>query len=211
MKPLVVFDLDGTLADSRAAILQSFAVACEAVGKPRLADQAVLELVGLPLVEMLSRLVPEDTEVALDAYRQAYPRLEDEHTRLFDGVASLLDALGDGGHALAIATGKSRKGLVHTCANLRLACRMQAMLSTDDVSRGKPHPDMLLAVLEACAATPGQAVMVGDTTFDMAMARAARVRGVGVSWGSHDEKRLREAGASTVVHSPEALLEVLLQ
>jgi phosphoglycolate phosphatase len=128
---------------------------------------------------------------------------------LFAGMAEVLAALADGGWTLGVATGMSQRGLEHCLASHGLTHRF-VTLQTADYHPSKPHPAMLEAALAEAFADAAHAVMIGDTAFDMAMARSAGVRGIGVDWGYHDAQELRDAGAEYIALTPQDLQEYLL-
>ena len=205
---LAVFDLDGTLSDSQRAIVSTFQEVA-ARHDVALASARVVELIGLPLEVMFSRLMPgRDTPALVAAYRGAYLRHDAEHTRLFEGVPGVLDRLQASGWRLAVATSKRQSGAEASVT--RLGIRERFSLVTGDVPerRSKPHPDMLQHVLSTLRVEPSQAVMIGDTTFDLQMAQAAGVAAIGVSWGMHGPERLAPYGP--VAQTPEALAALVL-
>ena len=129
---------------------------------------------------------------------------------LFAGMADVLDALRGAGWTLGVATGMSDRGLAHCLATHGLTGHF-VTLQTADRHPSKPHPAMLEAALFDAAAEPAQAVMIGDTVFDIDMGRAAGVRAVGVDWGYHEAEELLRAGAEWVAPDPAALLAHLLR
>jgi phosphoglycolate phosphatase len=212
---LAVFDCDGTLVDGQREICTAMDEAFGSLGMPPPHHGAVRRAVGLSLPQTMRLLAPEETgamQAALvEAYKAAY-----RHAReagrvtepLFAGIRPVLDALRAQGWDLGVATGKSMRGLKHCLAVNDLADHF-VTLQTADHHPSKPHPAMLEAALDEGHALPGNAVMIGDTTYDVAMARAAGVRAVGVSWGYHPAIELMAAGADTVATSPGELLEIL--
>lgn len=204
---LVVFDCDGTLVDGQHAICAAMAEAFQShrLGSPDPRD--VRRVVGLPLVEAVRRLAPAGdarlcAALAL-AYKESFHRLRqrpDYFEPLFPGAAEVLSQLGKLGYRLGIATGKSGKGLAATLERHGLS-RHFAVLKTSDDGPGKPSPHMLLYAMSDTGADPGTTVMIGDTVFDMEMARSARVSAVGVAWGYHDSAELEAAGADAVVNA----------
>jgi phosphoglycolate phosphatase len=204
---LIVFDVDGTLVDSQHVIVSTVRSAFEHFGLPQPTDDAIRRIVGLRLVEGLARLAPTlaaDEVVALaDAYRatfQARRATPDPTETLFPGVRAMLEALRDAGFQLGVATGKSRRGLLALLESHALA-EFFVTLQTGDVPPGKPHPAMLLRALDEAGVAPAEAAMIGDTTFDIAMARAAGTLPVGVAWGNHPPEELTAAGAVHLVAS----------
>ena len=213
---LCVLDCDGTLVDSQHVIVAAMADAWGACGRavPPDAD-AVRRVVGLSLDVAIGRLAPDGDGDALaalaDGYRQAFRRLHQDPALiepLFPGVAEALDAAEAAGFLLGIATGKGRRGLQASLERHGLLDRFVTLQTADDAA-GKPAPDMLLRAMAETGADPACTVMVGDTTFDMIMARAARVPAVGVSWGYHGADELSAAGAAVVIDSFDALAAAL--
>jgi len=193
---LVVFDLDGTVVDSTKALLQAHDAAWMALGLKRPTDEAILELIGLPLVHTMRTLAPhEDAEALADAYSAAYVAASTEHECLFDGMRALMARP----FRAAVATGKSQRGADRAVKQHGLADRFEVVLGGDSVPNPKPHPDMLHAIKEATGTK--DLVMVGDTTYDLEMAHAAGVKAIGVSWGHHSVERLLKW--APVVHSVE--------
>ncbi|MDU8912224.1 HAD-IA family hydrolase [Aestuariicoccus sp. MJ-SS9] len=199
---LVVFDVDGTLVDSQADILAAMTAAFARVDRAAPARDDILGIVGLSLPEAIGQLVPgiatPERREMVAAYKDAYIELRaqngaDVSSPLYPHVRGVLDQL----HTipevlLGVATGKSRRGL----NKLMEAHQMGSMFVTQhcaDDHPSKPHPSMLRAALDDTGLEPRQAVMVGDTSYDMEMARAAGLLAIGVSWGYHGRDRLREA------------------
>lgn len=214
---LAVFDCDGTLIDGQASICAAMDAAFAAGGLPAPDRHLVRRMVGLSLPQAVLRLAPdieaERQDLMVEAYKQAFraARASGELSQpLFDGIRKVLDALRSNGWTLAVATGMSRRGLDHCLASHGLL-RHFASLQTADDHPSKPHPQMLQAALFEAAAQPGDAVMIGDTAYDMQMALGAGARGVGVGWGYHDPRELVDAGAEFVADNPAELEEYLLR
>ncbi len=197
---LVVFDVDGTLVDSQAHILASLEGAFAAADRPMPSRDTALSIVGLSLPIALRRLVPDADEAEADRMVEAY-KASFQHIRLSDAAASplypgtraMLDGLArDTSLQIGLATGKSRRGLDHLIGLHALESYFVTQQVADD-HPSKPHPSMLLAALDATGTDARDAVMVGDTEFDMEMGRAAGYRTVGVSWGYHARERLTAA------------------
>lgn len=212
---LVVFDCDGTLVDSQAAICASMDQAFAAAGLPLPDRNAVRRIVGLSLPQALARLAPDASEDsrahALAAYKASFRSARSEGTLdepLYPGIAALLHRLHTGGARLGVATGKSDRGLA-ACLARHSVRELFATFQTADRHPSKPHPAMLEAALFEAEVGAHEAVMVGDTVFDVAMARAAGVRAIGVAWGYHEPAELLEAGACGVAESTEEL-EILI-
>ncbi len=217
---LAVFDLDGTLVDSLHIIVEAMTNACELHGLPPLPSEQVRRIVGLPLLEAIAILLPgEDASRHGDlaqSYRGAFHDLRqgpDFEEPLYPGALSALDALESAGFLLGIATGKSHRGLVKTLESHELESRF-VTLQTADQGPGKPAPHMLHRALAEAGADTVDSVMIGDTVFDMEMARAAGVPAIGVAWGYHESGDLLDSGAALVVEhfddvpaAAESLLE----
>jgi phosphoglycolate phosphatase len=211
---LAVFDCDGTLVDSQHNIVAAMAAAWRAQGLQPLAASSVRRVVGLPLLEAISRLHPlGSAEVHLsltDNYKKAFHcmRQEPDHREpLYPGTVEALDAMEAAGYLLAVATGKSRRGLDATLERHGLEGRFMALKTADD-GPGKPHPHMLEEAMADAGAAPDSTVMIGDTVFDIEMAGNAKVRSIGVSWGYHDPDELRVAGAAGVIDEFGELAEM---
>ena len=195
---LVVFDLDGTVVDSTEALLKAHEAAFATIGRARPADPEILELVGLPLLQTMQTLAPnQDAQKLALAYSTAYKDTARQHERLFPGMAELLARP----FRAAVATGKSQNGAERSVNRHGLGDRFEIVLGANSVQNPKPYPDLLHAIMEAAGTS--DLVMVGDTTYDLEMAHAAGVRAIGVSWGHHSVKRLEKW--APVVHSVEAL------
>ena len=202
---LAVFDCDGTLVDSQHSIIAAMTAAWRVHGLDAPDARAVRRIVGLPLEIGIARLLPEgdedDFERLSHHYRAAAYELrqgEEYSEPLFPGAIEALDALEAAGYMLGVATGKSRRGLDATLESHRLTGKF-ATLQTGDAALGKPAPDMLLRAMAETGAGPGTTAMIGDTSFDMSMARSAGAVAIGVSWGYHGEDELRESGAERVL------------
>ncbi len=199
---LVVFDLDGTVVDSTQALLKAHDAAWACLGLPRPSDETILDLVGLPLLQTMRTLAPDqDPEALVEAYSRAYLETSVQHERLFEGMAQLLARP----FRAAVATGKSQRGAERAVNQHGLGQRFEIVLGANSVPRPKPNPDLLHAIMEATGTK--DLVMIGDTTYDLEMAHSAGVKAIGVSWGHHSVARLREW--APVVDSVAALGKLL--
>lgn len=215
MSRLVVFDCDGTLVDGQAAICQTMEAAFASTGLVAPDRNMVRRMVGLSLPYALRELAPdasdEQRHAVVEAYKTGFRDLRLSgalREPLYDGIAGLIDELSGEGWQLAVATGKSDRGL-HACLDTHGIRHRFVSLQTADRHPSKPHPAMLEAALFEAAVQPGDAVMIGDTSFDMEMAVAAGVRAIGVAWGYHEAHELREAGAIAVAETAEELGELI--
>lgn len=204
---LAVFDVDGTLVDSRATIHRAATEAARAVGLPAPAYDAVRQIVGLSLRDALAVLEPGLDEATLDAFtrefQESFRRMHAEpgfHEPLYAGAAETVARLKADGWLLAMATGNSRRGVLRVLDNYGWHTAFDTTHCADD-GPGKPHPSMLIEAMKATGAEPGQTVMIGDTGHDMRMAVNARVRPQGVAWGFHTAEEVLAAGAVHVAAS----------
>ena len=204
---LVVFDWDGTLIDSAGAIVGCIQAACRDLGLPVPEPERARHVIGLGLADSLSHAIPglppsEYPRVA-ERYRHHFTAV-DANLSLFPGTREMLAGLRGNGHALAIATGKSRAGLARALANTGLKDLFDATRCADQCAP-KPAPDMLLELLDEVAAAPDRAVMIGDTSHDLEMATNAGVAAVAVGYGAHDPSRLAALAPLALVGSTEEL------
>ena len=212
---LAVFDCDGTLVDGQADVCEAMDAAFAAQGLAPPDRHLTRRMVGLSLPEAMRKLLPgggPDVHDTLAAhYRDAYRARRtagvlDEP--LFDGVAALLERLSGAGWLLGVATGKSDRGLA-LCLSTHGIAGHFVTLQTADRHPSKPHPAMLQAAMDAVGAKASETAMIGDTAYDIAMARAAGVRAIGVSWGYHPPSELIASGAQAVADNAAALFELL--
>jgi phosphoglycolate phosphatase len=204
---LCVFDCDGTLVDSQQTIIACMGGAFERHGLERPEPDSVRRVVGLPLDVAIARLHPDAdsdlNEQLVIGYRDAFFALRGEggvEEPLYPGTIEILEGLAQSGWILGIATGKGHRGLVLTLEAHGIKDKF-ATLQTADRAQGKPSPDMVLRAMEETGVRCEETVMIGDTTFDMEMARAGGVHAVGVAWGYHDPDELIAAGAVTVART----------
>jgi len=210
---LIVFDVDGTLIDSQHLIVAAQGLAFAEHGLPAPSRAESLSVVGLSLPQAFRRLVGDDGPVdgLSESYRRAFNtlRLDPSYEEpLFPGMEALLRRLhGRGDVKLGIATGKARRGVDRLIETHGWQGWFATTQSADDAP-SKPDPAMLLQAMAETGVTPDTTVMIGDTTFDMAMAVSAGAAAIGVAWGYHPPGALFSAGAATVVESAGALGEL---
>ena len=212
---LALFDCDGTLVDGQAGVCNAMDQAFADVGLVAPDRHLVRRIVGLSLPQAIHQLAPEASEAQqaeIDmAYRSRFRAAREAGVLvepLYDGIADLVVTLAEEGWVLGVATGKSQRGLEHCLATHGLT-RHFATLQTADAHPSKPHPAMIFAALAETGAQSETCVMIGDTAFDMAMAKAAGVRGLGVDWGYHTAAELTRAGAEAVAANPAHLKELI--
>lgn len=205
MNRLALFDCDGTLVDSQAAICRAMDESFAMVGLAPPDRHATRRIVGLSLLEAMRALLPDaehDLHLALtDHYKRAFQRHRADglvEEPLFEGIADALERLQAAGWLLGVATGKSDRGLALCLERHGLTARF-VTLQTADRHPSKPHPAMLEAAMADAGAAPETTVMIGDTSFDMMMAVKGGAHALGVDWGYHTGDELRAAGALDVL------------
>jgi phosphoglycolate phosphatase len=211
---LVLFDVDGTLVDSQNIIVAAQRAAFQAHGLEPPSRERSLSIVGITLVQAMATLAgpKAPAESIAETYKQVFNELRKDPAYaepLFPGAAEVLERLAAREDVrLGICTGKSRRGVAHLIDTHGWE-RFFTVIKTADDAPSKPDPGMILQAMEETGASPSETCMIGDTTFDMQMARAAGATPIGVSWGYHPVAAVREAGAALIVDSYPELGRVL--
>jgi phosphoglycolate phosphatase len=212
---LVVFDCDGTLVDSQHNIVAGMIAAWRRHGLPEPTPEQIRRQVGLTLEIGIARVLESDDPVIIanlaEAYREIVRQLRSRaelHEPLFDGIRDLIEALDAPEIFLGVATGKNLVGLEHTLQELGLRDRFHT-LQTPDHCRSKPDPHMVLRAMSETATAADRTAVIGDTTFDIEMARSAGATAIGVNWGYHAVEELQAAGANAVLKHPSELIHCL--
>lgn len=210
---LIAFDWDGTLFDSTAIIVRCIQAAVRDVGGTVPTDKEASYVIGMALTQALAHAAPDIppakyTELA-NRYRFHYIQHQDDLS-LFEGVLPLLNDLRERGHLLAVATGKSRRGLDEALHSVQLKGVFDGSRTADQTA-GKPHPLMLQELMAEFDVPPGRLLMIGDTTHDLQMALNAGCASVGVSYGAHEPEVFHELRPLSIVHSVRELHDWLLQ
>jgi phosphoglycolate phosphatase len=212
---LIMFDFDGTLVDSQGAIVAAMTEAFRGAGLADPDAAAVRRVVGLSLTAAVGALMPEATAATVadvtERYRRAFLVLRgrpDFHEPLFPGARAALESLDHPEVLLGIATGKARRGLLSSLERHGLSDRFVTLKTADD-GPSKPHPEILRSAMAEFDVEPRDTVVVGDTIFDVQLARNARAHALGVSWGYHEAAELAAAGAARVIDSFKELLPAL--
>lgn len=204
---LLVFDWDGTLADSTALIARAIQQTCRDLGLPAPDDRSARHVIGLGHRDAISLVAPalaaSDIGRFTERYRLHY-LVGDADIPLFPGVVDMLEELERRGFLLAVATGKTRLGLARALAQHRIAHLFVASRCADETF-SKPHPAMLLALMELTGATRNETLMIGDTTHDLDLARNAGVDALAVSYGAHPAAGLAAMAPLATVQSLEEL------
>ena len=213
---LILFDCDGTLVDSQHMIFAAMNRAFGGLGMADRSRHAVLGIIGLSLPEAINRLVEDEERDAVpalcEAYRQAFGELRAGPSvaePMFDGARDMILELCENDDVLlGIVTGKSQRG-VRVFLDREQLHECFVTIQTADDAPSKPHPAMIERAMAETGARAAQTVVIGDTTFDMRMARNAGVRGIGVDWGYHRSSALIEAGASALAEDFAHLWDLL--
>lgn len=208
---LIVFDWDGTLMDSAAMIVDSVQQAARDLGLTPPDTERARHIIGLGLADALRHALPDLPDARypelVARYRHHYLS-RDHQLALFGGVKSMLRVLHEEGYRLAVATGKSRVGLERAFENSGLGGYFHASRCADECP-SKPHPQMLLELMDVLAAAPERTLMIGDTTHDLLMAKSAGVDAVAVSYGAHEAATLMALQPLYCAHSVPALADWL--
>ncbi|MBL4907353.1 MAG: HAD-IA family hydrolase [Sneathiella sp.] len=213
---LVVFDCDGTLVDSQYNIINCMTSAFNACGLKEPKDADVRSIIGLNLDQAIHQLMQDKDDLELlgqlvDGYKNAFrvQRLEPDHQEpLYAGALDALKLLDDAGTLMGVATGKSLRGL-RAVIDMHDLNQFFMTLQTPDHNPGKPHPQMLEKAMSDAGTDPANTYMIGDTSYDMMLAKNAGCHAIGVSWGYHDEEMLRESGADHLIHNYSELFGIV--
>ncbi len=212
---LALFDCDGTLVDGQANHCLAMEAAFRDNDLTPLPRMETRRVIGLSLLESMRILAPDagdDTHRNLaDGYKQAFHAMRLRgaiEEPLYDGIADLLAGLTSEGWQLGVATGKSDRGL-NSCLEYHGILPLFVTLQTADRHPSKPHPAMVHQAMAEAGASADRTIMIGDTSFDMEMGRAARCRTIGVTWGYHSEPELRRSGANIIAHDMAELRAAL--
>ncbi len=208
---LLIFDWDGTLMDSAGAIAACIQAACADMNLPVPSREEARHVIGLGLREALAHLYPDlpdaDHPQLADHYRRHF-LAQDHEIPLFEGARELIVELHAGGYQLAVATGKARRGLDRAFGHTGLERYFHASRTADETF-SKPHPAMIEELLEELMVAPDRALMIGDTSHDLEMARNAGIRGLAAGYGAHPAADLDKYGALEVCTSFAALADWL--
>lgn len=207
---VIIFDWDGTLVDSTARIIDSMQLASVKVGMPKLTNYAIQQIIGLGLPEALKKLWPEILDEQLQQMRLLYSANfsihSDVHADFFPQAHDFFEELQGLGYVLAVATGKTRKGLDEMLDGMNVR-DIFAITRCADETTSKPDPHMLQEILAELELSSEQALMIGDTSFDLDMAKAINIDSVGMTHGAHESEVLVASGAKFLCHSLNDLLD----
>ena len=210
---LIIFDFDGTLADTRQLIVETMQQTIQALELTPCTDEQCASMIGLPLKQAFIELIPMSDEMG-DRCVDTYRRIFNENNALyviptFPNVIDTLFRLSAEGYILTIASSRSRKSLLDFVHTMHLEEIFSYILGADDVILSKPHPEPVLRTLEAFDCSPEEALVVGDMKYDIEMGRRAGIRTCGVTYGNGSPQDLREAGADFIVNNFEEILTLI--
>lgn len=213
---LIVFDFDGTLADTTALILWTYRAAIGSLGFASRTGAECRATIGLPLREGFRQLYPDCTEAGLDNCTATYRRIFNDNKawlvpKLYPGVKPTLEALHSHGIEMSVASSRSNASLMEFCSANGLTPFFKLVLGADDVARAKPDPEPVLRTLAALGHEPASTLVVGDMPVDIAMGRGAGCRTVGVAYGNSGREELSCAGADWVIGAFPELLAYVMQ
>jgi len=215
---LVIFDADGTLINSQAIILEGLNLSLREFGYQPPSDQAMLATIGLTLDVLFAKLLDRPVDDEIRAMVLYYKRcavdllkVPELQSQLFEGIDEMLEILASQPETfLAIATGKSRRGLTRMIEAFGYEDKFIALRTSDDCP-SKPHPAMILECCEIAGCDSSQTVMIGDSNYDMQMAVQAGTKALGVSWGYQPAERLLQSGADAIVDQPVNIPDAINQ
>jgi phosphoglycolate phosphatase len=213
---LFVFDFDGTLSDSAAFICHIMQQAFMAHDKPIPTNKMIRHIIGITLEQAIVQLMPSLSEVDSVSISQHYKRIFREHRTqntmhddLFEGTIDILTHIQKSPHIAGIATGKSLRGLNAELDRHQIR-HFFIGYQTSDIHPSKPHPAMLQAMIDQANSRPQDTIMIGDTSYDMQMAKSVGAMAIGVSWGCHDSDTLKQAGANKIIDHFSELKEFII-
>lgn len=211
---LIIFDFDGTLADTTESILATYRMSIQALGADFRNDAQCQSTIGLPLKEGFRQLYPGSSDSWLDECVATYRRIFTENKsrlvpHLYPGVREALHKLSDLGIEMSVASSRSRASLVEFCDDSDIARYFSLILGADDVTCAKPHPEPVLVTLGRLGKYAADTIVVGDMHVDIAMGRGAGCRTVGVTYGNSSSSALIQAGADSLIDSFSELLSLV--
>ena len=210
---LIILDFDGTLADTRGLIVKTMQQTLEALGLESRTDDQCAAMIGLPLKQAFTHLLPMTDEMG-ERCVETYRRIFNENNALyviptFPHVIETLHQLHEQGYTLTIASSRSNRSLMEFVNDMHLNEIIPYVLGAEDVTRAKPHPEPVLQTLKVYGCKPEDALVVGDTWYDIEMGRRAGVRTCGVTYGNGTREELSDAGADFLIDDFGELVSIL--
>lgn len=207
----ILFDFDGTLVDSAPGIVKTMEETFIRLSVEVPSDEAMRATIGLPLrdaLQLVGKLNDEDADKATALYRELFSIYEVGYIKVFPKVADTLDELHKEGMRMAIVTSRDRKSMELVAGKRNLTSYFETQVTGADGIKAKPAPDMVLALLEKMHLEADEALVVGDTTFDIEMGNSAGCRTVAVSYGNHTREKLQSVNPSFIIDSFDELLRI---
>lgn len=213
---LIIFDFDGTLADTTATILRTYHMAIREMGIEKRTDEECKATIGVPLIEGFRQLYPDFSDTELDKCVATYRRIfnankTDLIPKLYPGVKDTLEELSKMGIQMSVASSRSRDTLVEFCDDNDITHYFSLILGADDVPQAKPNPAPVLLTLNRLGKDAAHTFVVGDMPVDIAMGRSAGCRTVGVTYGNSTRHALETAGATFIIDSIPELIGCVIQ
>ncbi|MFO7780818.1 MAG: HAD family hydrolase [Spirochaetia bacterium] len=208
----VVFDFDGTVADTRSSIISTFEETFRRLELPYPGEETIAATIGIPLhisFQVAADMSEDESNAATEVYREVFRDRELVDVRLFDGMREVLDELSRRGMPLGIASSRSRPSLSRLIDYLGLTDHFGVVAGREDAPREKPYPDLLLGVARALGIEPQHLLVVGDTTFDIEMAHNAGALSCAVRYGNHSAESLARVSPTVTIDAPAQLLQLL--
>ena len=210
---LIIFDFDGTLADTRQLIVESMQQTIQALGLTPCTDEQCASMIGLPLKQAFTDLIPMSDEMGnqcVDTYRRIFSVNNAAYViPIFPHVLETLQQLSDKKYTLTIASSRSRQSLLDFVHTMHLEEIFSYILGADDVVHAKPHPEPVLRTLKAFGCSPEEALVVGDMKYDIEMGCRAGTRTCGVTYGNGSPQDLKEAGADYLLDDFKEIFSIL--
>ncbi len=204
----VVFDFDGTIADTRSLIVASYQETFRRLNLPVPEAARIVETIGVPLASSIERICDNDaldTAQAVATYRAVFRDMGFEHVQAFPGLSEIIRKLQRDGLALAVASSRSHESLDDMVAHLGMSDCFSVIAGREDAERERPDPEMLRYIAQQFALPAGELLMVGDTTFDIEMGHGAGAATCAVTWGNHDRRTLEAVTPTVVVETADEL------
>ena len=212
MTKALLFDFDGTLADTALGIILTMQETFRTMGLPVPDEEAVKQTIGLPLVEgvrLLGNLSQEDSERGVQIYRSLFPTFELQHIVMFPEVPDTIKKLSEKGFRLAICTSRGKTSLERILSRYGLLDYFETAVTNSDNLTPKPAPDMVLALLERMDISADEAIVVGDTTFDIRMGSGAGCRTIAVTYGNHTPEQLESVSPTHIINRFDEIIDFL--
>jgi phosphoglycolate phosphatase len=209
----VILDFDGTIADTRNSIIQTIQKVVEMLGFPNVVESEIKDLIGLPLrdtfIKVLNVSDENDLQNAVELYRNTFNEFGVSAVRLYPNVKTTLETLFSNGVIITVASSRGKESLTDLLEQLEIIEYITLILGEQDVENKKPAPDMVLRILEETQTLPKNALVVGDTTYDIEMGQRAECLTCGVTYGNHDESQLKKQGADFIINDFSKVLDLV--